>query len=1312
MMLPKCSFRVFVACTAILLAVPRPAAAFDFYWRPVGTGNYATGSNWDEQLVGNQTTRLPNGNLQEVASIINGGTAELSTVLDPINTDGPNPAPGGVRLGSGPQNALTGTGTLRIVAGGSLTTLNTGGDANGNVVVGEGAGTGTLIMTGGTLTTPTALQLGGAAASAIRLSGNAAVNVATATLGRELRITGPSVNFNATGAVTLQGGGTYTAEITSATHSPIKSTAGVTLGGNLAASFSGVTPAQGQSWTLVDAASINGSFANATNVTVTGAPAPAVGLAYRLNNVAGGNGRQLKLGLDPFLVLRVNRDTGELTIRNPQGAPVTQLTGYTISSPTGGSLVSGYKGISGAPAGDAGWEKVPANSANNLGELKPSGVFNASSNATSVSLGNGFSKTAVAAKGIGISGEDLAFNYTTFGGSVTSGVIEYVGTPFLNNLVLNVSPTGAASLKNDTNSPLSIDGYTILSSTGGLNGGTWNSLADQAGTFPNWQESPTSANVLSETNPVSPTSIAVGASIPIGNIGTFGTDAAKNGVSLKFIIGNEIQSRVGTVVFASASTTLPGDYNGSGRVDGNDFLAWQKALGSTVPAGTGADGDGNGTVGAGDLAVWRTNFGSGSSAGAAAAVPEPGAAMLAAFAAAIVPLFRRRVAPRRSLPQGINGKPVMKTKHLSLVAAALACVAPSISSAQTVSLGLNFAATDPDAVTSSLNPTDAAGVVPSTNWNNLPNNGGTSGPLVYNNNGASANSTVAVTWSSPNTWRAGGNDALPPGPNQVLLSGYLDSTELAGGGVNVSVTNIDAALRTPGYDVYVYMVGDSPDNRGGSYTLTEAGRGPVVKFGSTLAAPTAFVEDLGTDADNSVDGNYLRFNNLTGSSFTLVTNAAATNGFRAPINAIQIVKLTPAAGDANGDGSTNIADYNLIKSNMEKQVTAYTSGDLTGDGLVDLSDFGRWQAVAPAAVVNSIGVPEPATFGLAAAAAISALGLARRSRRMAMRRSAALVAAVISLGASTVASAQNIGIKFASDDAGTETSTLNPTDIAGVIPAANWNNLPGPTGTDVGSLVYNNASNAATPSGITVTWTSPNTWRSTTGNNMFPAGPNRVLTNGYLDSNNTAAGGVMITVNGVDAALRAPAYDVYVYFVGDSGANRGGGYTVTSGAQTLLKYGSSMGNPTTFVEDPGTDQDLSVDGNYLRFRGITGASFTLTSNTEQTNPNGFRAPVNAIQIVKSTLAPGPGDVNEDGLTNINDYNIIKTNFFKTTGVTRLLGDLNLDGRVGLEDFTLWRNNVPAAVASQAAVPEPGSAALALSGAALLVRTWRRRTARG
>jgi hypothetical protein len=76
------------------------------------------------------------------------------------------------------------------------------------------------------------------------------------------------------------------------------------------------------------------------------------------------------------------------------------------------------------------------------------------------------------------------------------------------------------------------------------------------------------------------------------------------------------------------SPGVAGDYDADGDVDGNDFLVWQRALGSTTNLA--ADGSKNGVVDGADLAVWRGSFPS--AAGQAAAVPETSAALLITLA--------------------------------------------------------------------------------------------------------------------------------------------------------------------------------------------------------------------------------------------------------------------------------------------------------------------------------------------------------------------------------------------------------------------------------------------------------------------------------------------------------------------------------------------------------------------------------------------------------------------------------------------------------------------------------------------------------
>jgi prepilin-type N-terminal cleavage/methylation domain-containing protein/prepilin-type processing-associated H-X9-DG protein len=53
---------------------------------------------------------------------------------------------------------------------------------------------------------------------------------------------------------------------------------------------------------------------------------------------------------------------------------------------------------------------------------------------------------------------------------------------------------------------------------------------------------------------------------------------------------------------------FPGDFDGSGIVDANDYSTWQANFGNSVNGFSGADGNGNGTVDAADYIIWRKHF--------------------------------------------------------------------------------------------------------------------------------------------------------------------------------------------------------------------------------------------------------------------------------------------------------------------------------------------------------------------------------------------------------------------------------------------------------------------------------------------------------------------------------------------------------------------------------------------------------------------------------------------------------------------------------------------------------------------------------
>lgn len=98
------------------------------------------------------------------------------------------------------------------------------------------------------------------------------------------------------------------------------------------------------------------------------------------------------------------------------------------------------------------------------------------------------------------------------------------------------------------------------------------------------------------------------------------------------VVGYGYETEPGVQILAGDAGPAPpnADYNDDGKIDGADFLLWQRQFGTSVTAFSGADGNGNGVVDAPDLAFWKTGFGSATPTGqiAAAAVPEPGSLLL------------------------------------------------------------------------------------------------------------------------------------------------------------------------------------------------------------------------------------------------------------------------------------------------------------------------------------------------------------------------------------------------------------------------------------------------------------------------------------------------------------------------------------------------------------------------------------------------------------------------------------------------------------------------------------------------------------
>jgi hypothetical protein len=116
---------------------------------------------------------------------------------------------------------------------------------------------------------------------------------------------------------------------------------------------------------------------------------------------------------------------------------------------------------------------------------------------------------------------------------------------------------------------------------------------------------------------------------------------------------------------------------------------------------------------------------------------------------------------------------------------------------------------------------------------------------------------------------------------------------------------------------------------------------------------------------------------------------------------------------------------------------------------------------------------------------------------------------------------------------------------------------------------------------------------------------------------------------------------------------------------------------------------------YLKFDGVLG--FTYNGGATQN-----------AELLARPLEPRPGDVNGDGVIDINDLTIVLA-YYNQPG-SRPTGDANYDGKVDINDLTIVLTNYTGTGSSGlATVPDPSAFALLGSGAVVFLSyAWRRR----
>ena len=211
-----------------------------------------------------------------------------------------------------------------------------------------------------------------------------------------------------------------------------------------------------------------------------------------------------------------------------------------------------------------------------------------------------------------------------------------------------------------------------------------------------------------------------------------------------------------------------------------------------------------------------------------------------------------------------------------------------------------------------LGSTEIAGVFPQANWNHLAGNANSGGLTPDTTTRLDASGAalpgLKLWWKGPNTWRIGN---LADTADKKLMFGYLDSNGSGDGSAatdlfnNASAQPYVAIAGLPailgGYRVLVYADGDATDGRVSSYWLaSNTGQNPANVSAEAHLTPRVFLRDAAnftttytratgisdTGATTSA-GNYVQFDVRTETAFTV---RADEHAFRAPINAVQIVR--------------------------------------------------------------------------------------------------------------------------------------------------------------------------------------------------------------------------------------------------------------------------------------------------------------------------------------------------------------------------------------------------------------------------------------
>ena len=241
-------------------------------------------------------------------------------------------------------------------------------------------------------------------------------------------------------------------------------------------------------------------------------------------------------------------------------------------------------------------------------------------------------------------------------------------------------------------------------------------------------------------------------------------------------------------------------------------------------------------------------------------------------------------------------------------------------------------------------------------------------------------------------------------------------------------------------------------------------------------------------------------------------------------------------------------------------------------------------------------------------------------------RSRCIFIGALLVAAANLSPAQTISLNFVRGSSGA--SALSTSDIAGAVPAIQWNNAPQANADDNVGFALTDDSGAAT--GASAEWHSGGSSWSVATAGAGGAGDKLMMT-GYLDQGGDGNGQIhTITISNIPY----PTYDVYLYHSSSGGANRSARYQANS-VDIFTRNLDPANTFNGFIEAgyPTLAEAANLGnsaGNYVRWQGLSGTlnieAQGLGDADGGSGGNTRRAPIQGIQIVSTSVTPGLPEV--------------------------------------------------------------------------------------